>query len=327
MMRARTRLAAALAAAALLAGPAVVGQSAPKENPALSAVEAEEAKTGEVVVTARRIGVPVWRVGSNLILVGHIRAVPKGTKWRPEELSKAVAQADSVVFPHDETATPADVARVLWRARSIVLLPKGKTLDDYVDAETLSRVRAARRARGEAGDAYRYMHPWTTADDLLESVGAEQNIGPDLADIVRKEVRRQRKQRKAVAVLRAKGWLDAFFNEGPSAHAPCLKAALDAVEAQPGVAARRIQDYTRYRVAAVVRSPVERAFGACWLQGGGETISAKLRADWRTRLTAQADAPGVTLAVVPLRFLAEEGGLLDAFAAAGRPIEGPRWRD
>ena len=282
----------------------------------------------EVVVTARRIGVPVWRVGdetSTLILVVHINAVPKTANWRPQELTKVVAEADSVIFPHEDTASPADVARAIWRARSIVFLPKGKTLADYIDEPTRARLEAL-KAQGAVSKSYMRLHPWVTSEELLDRTGAEKNSGPDLADVVAKAVRSGRGKRETVAVVTGRQLLDAYFNAGPAAHIPCLKASLTAAEAGPAAAAERIEDYTRYRVAAVVRSPVEQAYGACWPEGGEPTSSA-LRADWRTKIRARVGRPGVTLAVVPLTYLAEPNGLLDMLAAEGRTVDGPRWRD
>jgi uncharacterized protein YbaP (TraB family) len=318
MNRLRSSLAAAvLALAAVASGREAAGQDA----------ASAEAEVEAVVVTARRIGVPVWRVGqddgSTLILVGHINAVPKTARWRPEELEKVVAQADSVIFPHDGSGSPADIARAVWKFRSIVFLPKGKTLGDYVDADTLARLDA-RKGRGVDKD-YRRFHPWVTAQELLDSIGAEENLGPDTADVVARAVRRTRKKREVVAVVTGRQIIDSYFKAGPAAHVACLQAALVAAEAGPQVTPKRIEDYTRYRIAAVVRSPLERAFGSCWPEGG-EQVSTALRADWRAKLRARVGQPGVTLAVVPLSYLAEEGGLLDMFAAEGRVVDGPRWR-
>ena len=55
----------------------------------------------EVVVTARRTGVPVWNVTGpqgTLVLVGAINWVAPGTRWDPVSLTDAVRQADRVLF-------------------------------------------------------------------------------------------------------------------------------------------------------------------------------------------------------------------------------------
>ena len=308
----------AVALAASLALPAAA-QTAPEPD--------QPDSLEGVVVTAQRIGVPVWRVGegaSMLILVGHIEPLPSSIAWRPEALEQVVEEADTVIFPPKGSLSPADVARIFWRMRSIVFLPKGKTLADYVDAPTLARLEAL-RAQGATGE-YMKFNPWTTAEELMESTGVEEKSGPDAADVVRKAVRRNRKKRENVTVVTGKQVLDAYFNAGPAAHVPCLKAAITAAEAGRPAAARRIDAYVRNRVAEVVRSPVEQALNACWPLGG-EPIASSLRAQWRTTILQRAGRPGVTLAVVPLLHLAEDGGVLDALAAQGRSVEGPRWRE
>jgi hypothetical protein len=275
-----------------------------------------------VVVTARRIGVPVWRVSngsSTVVLIGQIQGVSKDARWRADELERAVAQADTVLFPHDVHGSPADVARTLWRARSIVLLPKGKTLGDYVDSATLARLRSRRPEK--ATD--RYFHPWVIADDLLGEVQAGELFGDDrVTEVVRRAARKHRKKREAVGVERASRMLDAYF-AGPATHVPCLSAALAAAEAGPEAAQKRVADWTRSRVPEVIAAPVELAFDVCWPWGAARQ---SLRRDWSQALARRLAEPGVTVAVTPLLYAAEPGGLLDNFVAQGLVVEGPRWR-
>lgn len=278
-----------------------------------------------VVVTARRIGVPVWRVGhgsSTLILVGEIQGVPEDAPWRPAELESVVAQADRVVFPHNVSASPADIARMLWRTRSIVFLPKGKTLADYVDAGTLARLEAVNQAAD--GWATRpNLHPWMVADELMTAAGAGELLGEErVAEVVAKAVRKHKKKREVVGRYGAGRVVDAYL-VGPGQHVACLEAAIDTAEAGREASARRIADWTRSRVPDVIASPAERAYDLCWPFGAAP---ARLRADWRAALDRKLAAPGVTVAVLPLLFLAENGGLLDGLAARGLDISGPRWR-
>ena len=311
------RLLLLLACAGLVWGGASAGQER-----AAPAADAEPNEVEGVLVTARRIGVPVWRVSdgrSTLVLIGQIQGVPKDAAWRPAELERTVAQADSVLFPHELKASPADVARVIWRARSVVLLPKGKTLADYVDAATLARLRPWRS--GKAIEPL--LHPWMVADELITETQAGELFGDDrVTEVVARAARRHRKKRQAVGVQHASRMLDAYFGD-PARHVPCLQAALAVAEAGPEAARGRVAAWTRSRVVEVVRSPAERAFDVCWPYGSGRDV---LRADWRAALDRRLSTPGVTVAVAPLLYLAEEGGVLDAFAARGLQIDGPRWR-
>ena len=51
-----------------------------------------------------------------------------------------------------------------------------------------------------------------------------------------------------------------------------------------------------------------------------------MRGQWIDAITGATDAEGVTLAVVPLRVLAEQDGVLDQLERRGLGIAGPAWR-
>ena len=79
-----------LALLALLLSGAAEAQPSPQTQP------------DEIVVTAQRSGIPVWRVrggAGTLVLVGTIEEVAKGTDWNPDSLAAALREADQVMFP------------------------------------------------------------------------------------------------------------------------------------------------------------------------------------------------------------------------------------
>lgn len=314
------------AALAFATAASTSAQTAAATGPQPRAAQAEEfPELGTVVVTARRIGVPVWRVSqgsSTLILVGEIQGVPTDAPWRPAELERAVAQADRVIFPHNVRGSPADVARMLWRMRSIVFLPRGRTLADYLDAKTLERLRTLNPTLA-GGPTRVNLHPWMVADELMTAAGAGELLGEErVAEVVAKAVRKHKKKREVVGLYVASRVIDAYL-VGPGAHVSCLKAAIATAEAGKGASARRIAAWTRSRVPEVVASPAEQAYDLCWPFGAAP---ARLRADWSAALDRNLVAPGATVAVLPLLYLAEDGGLLDGLAARGLEISGPRWR-
>ena len=69
------------------------------------------------------------------------------------------------------------------------------------------------------------------------------------------------------------------------------------------------------------RLPRRKAFETCSMNEYLERAP-----DWRATMRRIAREPQVTVAVLDLARLAERGGLLDEFAAAGFEIQGPRWR-
>ena len=55
-------------------------------------------------------------------------------------------------------------------------------------------------------------------------------------------------------------------------------------------------------------------------------FATELRQQWVDAVRTAIARLGITLAVVPLRMLAEPGGLLDQLDARGAEINGPAWR-
>jgi hypothetical protein len=100
---------------------------------------------------------------------------------------------------------------------------------------------------------------------------------------------------------------------------------MDAVEIGPDIVEQRAADWRRYKIRAVMNNPLEAALGQCW-PWADETLGNELRAIWVDSIANASAAKGTTLAVVPLRVLAESGGVLDQLDARGFDIAGPVWK-
>ena len=100
---------------------------------------------------------------------------------------------------------------------------------------------------------------------------------------------------------------------------------MDAVEVGPDIVEQRGADWRRFDIPAVMANPLERALGTCW-PWADQTLGSELRTVWVDAITTAQGEPGVTLAVVPLRVLAETGGVLDQLAGQGLDISGPAWK-
>jgi hypothetical protein len=98
-----------------------------------------------------------------------------------------------------------------------------------------------------------------------------------------------------------------------------------ATEQGPELIARRGADWRAYDEPAVMANPLEVALGRCW-PWADQAMGAELRGQWVEAITGATDAEGVTLAVVPLRVLAEPDGVLDQLERRGLTISGPAWR-
>ncbi|MGJ8598303.1 TraB/GumN family protein, partial [Sulfitobacter sp.] len=125
--------------------------------------------------------------------------------------------------------------------------------------------------------------------------------------------------------FRGEDLLDNLAEAPPASHIPCLEAAMSATEIGPDIIEARGRDWRSFDVPAVMANPLEIALGTCWPWADAE-LGEELRGLWTGAINDAAEVEGVTLAVVPLRVLAEQDGVLDQLANQGLIISGPDWR-
>ncbi|WP_312735988.1 TraB/GumN family protein [Brevundimonas sp.] len=287
----------------------------------LAAQEAPAETVEDIVVTARRIEGPMWEVrrgDSVLILVGAIDGLPRDMEWRTDALVSAVERADRVLFPVEGRASLADLGRVIWRVRTLTRLPDDRTSADYLPPALEARLE---RVTGQGPSRQSFL---MLSSDLMEQGGYARRARP-VSEVVRKAARAGRKPAEPVGVFRGDEIIDRFLTTPPEAYDGCMVAAVEAAEAGPAAGAQRAEDWRRRRVQAVVASPLEQAVSACsyWSVMGQ---SARLREVWTQAVDRSLAEPGVTLAIAPLRLLAEADGLLDRLARDGLEPLGPDWR-
>lgn len=285
----------------------------------------EEDRVEDIVVTARRAGAPMWTVergDSTVILVGSIRGLPRDFEWRPEALEDATRQADRILYPPVGSASLSDVARLFWRFRTIASLPNDTTTADHLPANLQARLDAL--MAGERNDAWRRRSFLLLSDDLMEQAGWRRG-GRDAEDVVRGTARRAQIEGQSVGFVRGDEIVENLISQPPSAYQPCMAASIAAAEGGNGLFAQRADDWRALRVMAVVENPLEVALGQCW-PWGDPTIGPQLRGHWLAALSTALDEPGVTLAVAPIRLLAERGGVLDGLEAQGLDVRGPDWK-
>lgn len=294
-------------------------------------VEAQEtaapsAADDEIVVTARRSGAPMWtiRTGAGVvILVGEIAEVPKATPWRPERLQGATERAQRVILGTKAKVSPGDILRLIFRGGKLTKLPKGRTAADYLDARQLDRLRALETRFGQ--DYARQNFLMTSFDLLSKRLAFNRDTADDASDVVRKAARHANIPTRPVGEVRGEDMLDNLFAAAPETHIACLDAAMSATEAGSGVVASRGRAWTEFDVPTVMANPLENALGRCW-PWTNDGFGSELRQQWVGAIGDATRQPGVTLAVVPLRILAEPQGVLDQLESRGLTIVGPVWR-
>ncbi|MFO6446437.1 TraB/GumN family protein [Erythrobacter sp. NE805] len=306
------RLLTSLSLLALVAAPLAAQDAPPEEN--------------AIVVTAQRSGAPMWIVetpSGTVILVGEIRAIPKTTPWEPARLEEATRAADRVILGARPKVSPGDVFRLMFSGGKLTKLPDKTVAGDYLAPAQIQRLEALAAAHKE--DYSRQSFLLTSFKMLREELRFNKDTARDASDVVKDAAEKADIAITRAATLRGEDVIDNLFEAPPTAHIPCLDAAMDAVEAGPQIVEERATNWRRFRIPAVMANPLESALGKCW-PWADETLGSELRTIWVDRIAEASAAKGTTLAVVPLRVLAESGGVLDQLDARGFDIAGPPWK-
>lgn len=293
---------------------------------ACPAAAQDGSSTGDIIVIAQRSGAPMWTIDTPtgaIVLVGEIRAVPRATPWFPDRLEEATAAADRVILGLKPRVSPGDVFRIIFAGGRITRLPKGTTAADYLAPQQAQRL-AALEAKYDQ-DYARSSFLITSFDLLARRLGFNRDTGKDASDVVEKAARRAKVAAEPVGTIRGEDMLDSLAEAPPAAHLPCLEAAMTATEIGPALVEQRGADWRAFDVPAVMANPLEQALGQCW-PWADPSVGGELRGQWVAAIDRAAQEKGVTLAVAPLRVLAEEQGVLDQLEARGFAIRGPLWR-
>ncbi len=311
-MTIKPNLATAFAVFSLWAAPLLAQGEGPSEN--------------EIVVTAQRSGAPMWTIGTptgTIILVGEIRAVPESTPWQPDRLQEATAKADRVIIRAPPKFSPGDVFRLIFRGGRFTKLPDDTVAADYLTAQQRIRLTALEAKYNVDYDRRSFL--MSSFDLLARRLDFDDDTTRDATDVVRKAANRADVPIIRPERFRGEDLLDDLAKAEPASHIPCLEAAMAATEAGQVIIEARGTDWRKFDIPAVMANPLEIALGTCW-PWADDDLGGEIRDQWTSMVADAAEDAGVTLAVVPLRVLAEQNGVLDQLEARGFLIDGPDWR-
>jgi hypothetical protein len=293
--------------------------------PAASAA-AQTQQADEIVVTARRTGIPVWRVTgpqTSIVLVGSIDGVAKGTRWDPAALTATLRKADRVMFPGmmQLTGSPFALIGYFMKFKRQARLPKGQSLARMMPPAQFQRLVALKN-RGILKAGFESRHPLHLAGDLRDLAKGKSGYGVDADEYVFRAVRKHKIKTVPLTTMTAKPLIQEFFKIPPQRFVPCLLDAVALVEAGPGTVKARSDAWAERRVPEVVASPADKVVETCSPKSFGLVPRPDLSLQTK-RLLAE---PQLTVAVVDVRSLARPGGVLDDLAAAGFQVQGPPWK-
>jgi hypothetical protein len=268
----------------------------------------------------------MWTIDTargTIVLVGEIAAVPESTPWFPDRLEAATAGAQRVILGVRPKVSPGDILRLIFSGGRFTRLPDDSVAADFLDPAQLQRLTALEQQYDQ--DYSRRSFLISGFDLLTRRLRFNRDTGDDATDVVRQAARRADVPAEPVGTVRGEDMLDGLAAADPRTHVPCLEAAMTAAEAGSAIIEQRGADWRASDVPAVMANPLEIALGRCWPWADPE-LGGELRGQWTDALYRATGSEGVTLAVVPLRVLAETDGVLDQLERRGLDIAGPDWR-
>ena len=280
----------------------------------------------QIVVTAQRSGAPIWTIETptgTILLVGEIRAVPESTPWQPDRLEEATAESGRVILRSRPRFSPGDVFRLIIRGGRFTKLPDGTVAADYLSLQQRARLAALEEEYDRDYDRRSFL--MTSFDLLARRLDFDDDTTDDATEVVKEAAEDADVLISRLPRYRGEDLLDNLQAAPPESHIPCLEATMSATEAGQDIITERGEAWRGFDVPGVMANPLEIALGQCWPWADPE-LGEEIRAHWVDAIAEAASADGVTMAVVPLRVLAESGGVLDQLESQGFDIGGPDWR-
>jgi len=321
----KPRLAAVLAAAPVLALFLLADLAAPARSATPPPRDLEANLVDELVVNGAPTGGPAWWTVSNgtskVYILGAPSGLPKGQGWNTQRLEFRLKGANALILPPTARANPVKaLAFFLFNRKPFQ--SKGP-MEDSLPPPLRARFVAARTSLGKAPDRYAKWKAGVAGlmigrdfrDGLRISFKQPDDTITSLADRAGVPTRK-------VASYDVLPLLKNMTTLSEAAHQACLADSLTEIEAGRGRVLAAAAGWAKGDVHAALTA--ERGFDRCIAQVPGmQGYIDRSIADTSAAIAGALGKPGKTIAVVPLRVLLAQGGVLDRLRARGLKVETP----
>jgi hypothetical protein len=292
-------------------------RAAPPRDPESTVVE-------ELVVTAKISGPAWWRVtkGASVVWVlGIPTGLPKGFKWDSRMLDRHLTGAKQVITPAVGSATIFDIP-TLFSLRGKMKI-KGR-LEDMLPPDLCARFLAGASTLHQKPDHYDHWNGlWAGFLMIIDfnRSGTMDYFAPLPA--INRAARGHGLTPKAAATYKAMSIFKAGVAElTPEVERSCLAEALDEIEGGHDRQRRAAEGWARGDVGTALTATV--GFQHCLnLLPEGARLSRQSMADEASAISQALDRPGPSVAIMPLRQLLAEDGVLERLRARGLAIQAP----
>lgn len=308
---------AALLLLAAASGPAVA-------QPAALPVDPEETLVEELVVNARLPGPAWWRVSdadTTIYILGTPSALPRGQGWDRSIVERRLTGAFALLTPPEAKAgltdTPAFIG-MMNRMRSKT--PLAEALSPALN----TRFTAALKTMGKSASAYAGWKPLAAGMLMARDFRKSARLDFDQPDAAIRAIARK----KRVKVVPAGSFKAAAAakvivrDHTAEAGVACLAVALEEVEAGAG----RLRAAGQAWAAGEVRTSMSgvRGYERCAAQlPGAAELNRKALSDQTEAIARALKTPGHAVAIMGVRPLVSEEGVLQRLRARGYTVKTP----
>ena len=303
---------------------ALTTQSAVPAQAPSPATDPEAVAAQELVVTAKVTGPAWWRVTkgvSEVWVLGVPPALPKGFAWDSRALDRHLSGARLMITPATARAGLTDIPALL-RIRGQMKLKT--SLRDSLSPQLSTRLTADARSLGEDPGRYDHWNGLYAGISLAHDfhLATRLDEGQPMAAINRAARAHGVKARPAVIYEAVKFLKDGAAGLTPQIEQACLVDALDEIESGAARQTQAAIGWNRGDIPlALTAAP---GIGHCLNRlTDGAQISRRVMADEAGAIATALDTPGTSVAIVPLRPLLAQGGVLQQLEARGYEIRTP----
>lgn len=277
----------------------------------------------ELVVTARLPGPAWWTVSngtSTVYVLGAPSLAPKKMAWDRAVFDRRLAGANEVILPYRDAHVT--LTGSIGAAFNYLRLKGGGPFEATLDPQSRTRFAALRERLGQPAKRYDTRNA-LAAGILLATDYRDRNslTTTDPAKLIKLLAQRARvpitQKDYSIAPL-----MGDMIRTPPAAARACFDEVLAQAEAGPGItlAAARAWAAGDVRGALGNERTLERCFAVV---PGAAAFDARTKADQAAEIERALRKPGHAIAVVPLRPLLAQGGVLDQLRAKGLKVTTP----
>ena len=310
--------------------------------------------TDTVVVTGRLPGPPLWRVFNgerSLWIFGYVSPIPEDMQWESARVERVLANADAYLPPPDLEVTVSPLVALnpinLWRgvrlARRLSRNEDRKSLSDVLPPELYARYAALKARYFPRNDSLEALRPVIAGSQMTDLIQDEAGLGSaeDILKKIQRLPRRQRDlEREATNVdVRIEGGYRSLADRAeammasitPEQELGCFEWQVGRMETDLEAMKSRANSWALGYIDEFLDAPLRRGdedpcFRLLLATSESDTIE-DLLAQGQQRWLASAEKAlqehDSTFAVLHIRELLNEGGLLNQLKAKGYRVQEP----